>query len=103
MKFLDEAKVYIRSGDGGSGCHSFRREKFIEYGGPDGGNGGRGGDVVAIAHSDLNTLVDFRYRQHIKAPKGRPGAGRDRTARRATTPCSNCRSAPRYSPTTARR
>ncbi len=79
MKFLDEAKVYIRSGDGGNGCHSFRREKFIEHGGPDGGNGGRGGDVVAIAHSNLNTLIDFRYRQHIKAPKGRSGAGRDRT------------------------
>ncbi len=79
MKFLDEAKVYNRSGDGGNGCQSFRREKYIEYGGPDGGDGGRGGDVVAHALSDLNTLIDYRYRQHVKAAKGRAGAGRDRT------------------------
>ncbi len=79
MKFLDEARVYVRSGDGGAGCASFRREKFIEFGGPDGGDGGRGGDVVAACLADLNTLIDFRYRRHFKAGKGRPGAGRNRT------------------------
>ncbi|MEE8273220.1 MAG: GTPase ObgE [Alphaproteobacteria bacterium] len=79
MKFLDEAKVHIRSGDGGAGCLSFRREKFVEFGGPDGGDGGRGGDVVALAVEALNTLIDYRYRQHVRAAKGRPGSGRDRT------------------------
>ncbi len=79
MKFLDEAKVYIRSGDGGGGCASFRREKFVEFGGPDGGNGGAGGDVIALCAPDLNTLIDYRYRQHLKAGKGRPGRGRNRT------------------------
>ena len=79
MKFLDLAKIYIRSGDGGAGSLSFRREKFIEFGGPDGGDGGKGGDVVAEAVEGLNTLVDFRYRQHVKAEKGRGGAGRNRT------------------------
>ncbi len=79
MRFLDEAKVYIRSGDGGAGCLSFRREKFVEFGGPDGGDGGRGGDVIAIAVEGLNTLIDYRYRQHVKAQKGRPGMGRQRT------------------------
>jgi GTP-binding protein len=77
MKFLDEAKVYIRSGDGGNGCVSFRREKFIEFGGPDGGDGGRGGNVWAEAVDGLNTLIDYRYQQHFKAPKGRNGAGRN--------------------------
>src|SRR2546425_9308661 len=72
MKFLDEAKVYIRSGDGGNGCVAFRREKFIEHGGPSGGNGGRGGDVVVEAVDGLNTLIDYRYAQHFKA---RPGVG----------------------------
>ncbi|MCB1357071.1 MAG: GTPase ObgE, partial [Maritimibacter sp.] len=67
MKFLDLAKVYIRSGSGGNGCISFRREKFIEYGGPDGGDGGRGGDVVIEAVDGLNTLIDFRYQQHFFA------------------------------------
>lgn len=75
MKFLDEAKIYIRSGDGGKGCVSFRREKFIDMGGPDGGNGGRGGDVVAECVSGLNTLIDFRYQQHFKAKKGQYGMG----------------------------
>ncbi len=75
MKFLDEAKVYIRSGDGGNGCVSFRREKFIPDGGPDGGNGGRGGDVIAECVSGLNTLIDYRYQQHFKAKKGRHGMG----------------------------
>ena len=79
MKFLDQAKIYVRSGDGGAGCVSFRREKYVEYGGPDGGNGGRGGDIVCEAVSGLNTLIDFRYRQHLKAPKGGHGQGRDRT------------------------
>jgi GTPase len=78
MKFLDEAKVYIRSGDGGNGCLAFRREKFIEFGGPSGGNGGRGGDVVVIAVDGLNTLIDYRYQQHYTAQNGRPGMGKDR-------------------------
>jgi len=78
MKFLDEAKVYIRSGDGGNGCVSFRREKFIEFGGPNGGNGGRGGDVVVEAVEGLNTLIDYRYQQHFKAEKGTHGMGKDR-------------------------
>ncbi|MFQ5784656.1 MAG: GTPase ObgE [Alphaproteobacteria bacterium] len=82
MKFLDEAKVYIRSGDGGAGCLSFRREKYVEFGGPDGGDGGRGGDVIALCVQGLNTLIDYRYRQHFKAKKGRPGAGRNRTGGR---------------------
>ena len=79
MKFLDEAKVYVRSGDGGNGCVSFRREKFIEYGGPDGGDGGRGGDVELECVGGLNTLIDYRYQQHFKAAKGVNGAGRNRT------------------------
>ncbi len=79
MKFLDQAKVYLRSGDGGAGSCSFRREKFIEFGGPDGGNGGRGGDIVVEAVAGLNTLIDYRYQQHFKAGKGGHGMGRDRT------------------------
>ena len=78
MKFLDEAKVYIRSGDGGNGCVSFRREKFIEFGGPNGGDGGKGGDVIAEAVDGLNTLIDYRYQQHFKAKNGRAGMGKDR-------------------------
>ncbi len=78
MKFLDEAKVYIRSGDGGNGCVSFRREKFIEFGGPNGGDGGKGGDVVVEAVDGLNTLIDYRYQQHFKAKNGRAGMGKDR-------------------------
>jgi GTP-binding protein len=78
MKFLDQCKIYIRSGDGGGGAVSFRREKFIEYGGPDGGNGGRGGDVVVEAVEGLNTLIDYRYMQHFKAETGMHGMGRDR-------------------------
>jgi GTP-binding protein len=78
MKFLDEAKVYIRSGDGGNGCVAFRREKFIEHGGPSGGNGGRGGDVVVEAVDGLNTLIDYRYAQHFKARPGGNGMGKDR-------------------------
>lgn len=79
MKFLDLCKVYIRSGGGGGGCVSFRREKHIEYGGPDGGDGGRGGDVVAEAVDGLNTLIDFRYQQHFMAKNGQPGMGSQRT------------------------
>ena len=78
MKFLDEAKVYIRSGDGGNGCVSFRREKFIEYGGPNGGDGGKGGDLIAIAVDGLNTLIDYRYQQHFFAKNGQAGMGKDR-------------------------
>lgn len=79
MKFLDLAKVYIRSGSGGAGCVSFRREKFIEYGGPDGGDGGHGGSVWAEAVDGLNTLIDFRYQQHFFAQNGQHGMGRQRT------------------------
>jgi GTPase len=79
MKFLDQAKVYVRSGNGGAGCVSFRREKFVEYGGPDGGNGGRGGDVILVAANGLNTLIDYRYQQHYKAGTGIHGSGRNRT------------------------
>lgn len=78
MKFLDEAKVYIQSGAGGNGCVSFRREKFIEFGGPNGGDGGKGGDVVAEAVNGLNTLIDYRYQQHFKAKPGQHGMGKDR-------------------------
>ena len=79
MKFLDQAKIYVRSGDGGSGSLSFRREKFIEFGGPDGGDGGRGGDVWAECVADLNTLIDYRYQQHFKAKNGQGGMGRNRS------------------------
>jgi GTPase len=78
MKFLDEAKVYIRSGSGGNGCVSFRREKFIEFGGPNGGDGGKGGDVIAVAVDGLNTLIDYRYQQHVTAKSGQGGMGKDR-------------------------
>jgi GTP-binding protein len=81
MKFLDQVKIWVKAGDGGNGCVSFRREKFIEFGGPDGGDGGRGGDVVFEAVPNLNTLIDFRYQQHFKAERGVPGAGRNRTGR----------------------
>ncbi len=79
MHFLDQAKVYIKSGDGGPGAVAFRREKFVEYGGPDGGNGGKGGDIIFEAVPGLNTLIDFRYTQHFKAPRGIPGSGSNRT------------------------
>ena len=81
MKFLDLAKVYIRSGGGGAGCVSFRREKFVEYGGPDGGDGGNGGSVWAEAVEGLNTLIDFRYQQHFFAKSGQPGMGSQRTGK----------------------
>ena len=79
MKFIDEAKVFVKSGDGGDGCLSFRREKYIEFGGPDGGNGGKGGDIVVIGTKSLNTLIDYRFKKHFKAKKGRSGSGRNRT------------------------
>ena len=79
MKFLDQAKIYVRSGDGGDGVIAFRRERFIEFGGPDGGTGGKGGDVIFEAVENLNTLIDFRYTQHFRARKGGNGAGSDRT------------------------
>ena len=79
MKFLDQAKIYIQSGDGGAGCVSFRREKYIEFGGPNGGDGGKGGSVWIEAVPNLNTLIDFRYHQHFKAQKGRNGMGSDKT------------------------
>jgi GTP-binding protein len=81
MKFLDEAKVYIKAGDGGNGCVSFRREKFIEFGGPDGGAGGQGGSVYAVAVANVNTLIDYRYRQHFKAKTGENGSGQNKTGR----------------------
>ena len=79
MHFLDQAKIFVRSGSGGPGAVSFRREKFIEYGGPDGGNGGKGGDIVFEAVAGLNTLIDFRYTQHFRAPRGKGGSGSNRT------------------------
>ena len=79
MKFLDQAKVFIRSGNGGAGCVGFRREKFIEFGGPDGGDGGKGGDVIAQCVDGLNTLIDYRYAQHFKAETGHHGMGSQRT------------------------
>jgi GTP-binding protein len=79
MKFLDESKVFIQSGDGGDGCVSFRREKFIEYGGPDGGAGGRGGSVYVEAITNLNTLIDYRYQQHFRGARGQHGMGRNRS------------------------
>jgi GTP-binding protein len=75
MKFLDECKIYLKSGDGGRGAASFRREKFIEFGGPDGGDGGRGGDVVDRGVANLNTLIDYRYQQHFKRQNGHHGMG----------------------------
>ncbi len=81
MKFLDQVKIYIKAGDGGSGSPSFRREKFIEFGGPDGGDGGKGGSVILISERNLNTLIDFRYQQHFKAEKGRDGSGKNKTGR----------------------
>ena len=79
MKFLDEAKIHLKAGDGGSGCISFRREKFVEYGGPDGGDGGSGGNILFESEENLNTLIDFRYQQHFKAENGKNGSGKNRT------------------------
>jgi GTP-binding protein len=81
MKFLDQAKIFVKAGDGGSGSASFRREKFIEFGGPDGGDGGHGGSIIFIADKNLNTLIDFRYQQHFKAEKGQDGKGKKKTGK----------------------
>jgi len=81
MKFLDQVKIYIKAGNGGDGSPSFRREKFIEYGGPDGGDGGKGGSIILKAEQNLNTLIDFRYQQHHKAKRGENGAGQNRTGK----------------------
>ena len=81
MKFLDQVKIYIKAGDGGSGSPSFRREKFVEFGGPDGGDGGRGGSIILKAERNLNTLIDFRYQQHFKAKRGEDGKGKNKTGR----------------------
>ena len=81
MKFLDQVKIYIKAGNGGDGSPSFRREKFIEYGGPDGGDGGRGGSIILKAEQNLNTLIDFRYQQHHKAQRGNNGAGQNKTGK----------------------
>ena len=82
MKFLDEAKVYIKAGDGGNGCTSFRREKFIEFGGPDGGMGGNGGSIYVVASRNVNTLIDYRYQQHFRAQRGGNGAGQNKTGKK---------------------
>ena len=81
MKFLDQAKIHIKAGDGGSGAASFRREKFIEFGGPDGGDGGDGGSIILVAESNLNTLIDFRFQQHFKAERGEDGMGKKKTGK----------------------
>jgi len=81
MKFLDQAKIFLKAGDGGSGSASFRREKYIEFGGPDGGDGGRGGSIIFAADKNLNTLIDFRYQQHFKAEKGQDGKGKKKTGK----------------------
>lgn len=85
MKFLDQAKIFIKSGDGGAGCVGFRREKCIPEGGPDGGDGGRGGDIIFEAVDNLNTLIDFRYQQHFKAERGIGGMGQNRSGRKGKT------------------
>ena len=85
MKFLDQVKIFVKAGDGGSGSPSFRREKFIEFGGPDGGDGGKGGSVILKAERNLNTLIDFRYQQHFKAERGSDGSGKNKTGRGGKT------------------
>ena len=79
MKFLDQAKIYIKAGNGGPGSASFRREKFVEYGGPDGGDGGSGGSIIFTADRNLNTLIDYRYTQHFRAKHGKPGSKKNKT------------------------
>ena len=81
MKFLDQVKIFLKAGDGGSGSAGFRREKFIEFGGPDGGDGGFGGSIIFVVDRNLNTLIDFRYQQHFKAEKGQDGKGKKRTGK----------------------
>ena len=79
MKFLDQVKIFVKAGNGGSGSPSFRREKFIEFGGPDGGDGGKGGSITLKSERNLNTLIDFRYTQHFKAENGKPGSKKNKT------------------------
>ncbi len=81
MKFLDQVKIYVKAGNGGSGSPSFRREKFVEFGGPDGGDGGKGGSVIIISERNLNTLIDYRYQQHFKAERGKDGSGKNKTGK----------------------
>ena len=81
MKFLDQGKIYVKAGNGGSGSPSFRREKFVEFGGPDGGDGGKGGSVILISERNLNTLIDYRYQQHFKAERGKDGSGKNKTGK----------------------
>jgi len=81
MKFLDQAKIFVEAGYGGSGSASFRREKFIEFGGPDGGDGGNGGSIILVADTNLNTLIDFRFKQHFKAERGQNGMGKKKTGK----------------------
>ncbi len=81
MKFLDQVKIYVKAGNGGSGSPSFRREKFVEFGGPDGGDGGKGGSVILISERNLNTLIDYRYQQHFKAKRGKDGSGKNKTGK----------------------
>ena len=85
MKFLDQVKIFVKAGDGGSGSPSFRREKFIEFGGPDGGDGGKGGSITLKAERNLNTLIDYRYQQHFKAEKGANGSGKNKTGKGGET------------------
>ena len=81
MKFLDQAKIFVEAGSGGSGSSSFRREKFVEFGGPDGGDGGNGGSIILVADANLNTLIDFRFKQHFKAERGQNGMGKKKSGR----------------------
>ncbi len=81
MKFLDQAKIFVEAGYGGSGSASFRREKFVEFGGPDGGDGGNGGSIILVANTNLNTLIDFRFKQHFKAERGQNGMGKKKTGK----------------------
>ena len=90
MKFLDQAKIFIASGNGGDGCASFRREKYIEFGGPNGGDGGKGGDVIFLVDNNLNTLIDFRYQQHFKAKRGENGKGKNQTGADGKSLIINC-------------
>ncbi len=85
MKFLDQVKIFVKAGDGGSGSPSFRREKFIEFGGPDGGDGGKGGSIIIKTERNLNTLIDYRYQQHFKAERGSSGTGKNKTGRGGET------------------
>ena len=81
MKFLDQVKIFVKAGDGGPGSASMRREKFVEFGGPDGGDGGKGASIILIAERNLNTLIDYRYTQHFKAEKGQNGMNKNKTGR----------------------